>query len=90
MRKSEMSINFKSIKVWNKLPADIRTSDTLIKRDNKSRKHTNLPRLFLSEAYQIQALLVINDKRSICYGKCDAPAQLMTSTLADGNCKNET
>ena len=24
MRKSEMSINFKSIKVWNKLPADIR------------------------------------------------------------------
>ena len=26
MRKSEMSINFKSIKVWNKLPADIRTS----------------------------------------------------------------
>ena len=29
MRKSEMSINFKSIKVWNKLPADIRTSDSL-------------------------------------------------------------
>ena len=26
MRKSEISINFKSIKVWNKLPADIRTS----------------------------------------------------------------
>ena len=24
MRKSEMSIDFKSIKVWNKLPADIR------------------------------------------------------------------
>ena len=29
MRKSEMSINFKSIKLWNKLPADIRTSDSL-------------------------------------------------------------
>ena len=29
MRKSEMSINFKSIKVWNKLPAVIRTSDSL-------------------------------------------------------------
>ena len=29
MRKSEMSINFKSIEVWNKLPADIRTSDSL-------------------------------------------------------------
>ena len=29
MRKSEMSINFKSIKVWNKHPADIRTSDSL-------------------------------------------------------------
>ena len=30
MRKSEMSINFKSIKkVWNKLPADVRTSDSL-------------------------------------------------------------
>ena len=31
MRKSELSINFKSIKVWNKLPstADIRTSDSL-------------------------------------------------------------
>ena len=29
MRKSEMSINFKSIQVWNKLPADIRTSDSL-------------------------------------------------------------
>ena len=27
MRKSEMSLNFKSIRVWNKLPADIRTSD---------------------------------------------------------------
>ena len=25
---SEMSINFKSIKVWNKLPADIRTFDS--------------------------------------------------------------
>ena len=24
-----MSVNFKSIKVWNKLPADIRTSDSL-------------------------------------------------------------
>ena len=29
MRKSEMSINFKSIKVWNKLPADICTADFL-------------------------------------------------------------
>ena len=29
MRKSEISINFKSIKVWNKLPADIRKSDAL-------------------------------------------------------------
>ena len=29
IRKSEMSINFKSNKVWNKLPADIRTSDSL-------------------------------------------------------------
>ena len=29
MRKSEMSINFKSIKVWNKLPAGIRTADSL-------------------------------------------------------------
>ena len=29
MKKLEMSINFKSIKVWNKLPADIRTSDSL-------------------------------------------------------------
>ena len=29
MRKSEMSINFKSIKVWNKLSADIRTSGSL-------------------------------------------------------------
>ena len=29
MGKSEMSINFKSIKVWNKLPADIRTDDSL-------------------------------------------------------------
>ena len=29
MRKSEMSINFKSIKVWNKLIAVIRTSDSL-------------------------------------------------------------
>ena len=29
MRKSEMSINFKSIKVWNKLPADIRTSNSI-------------------------------------------------------------
>ena len=29
MIKSEMSINFKSIKVWNKLPDDIRTSDSL-------------------------------------------------------------
>ena len=27
MRKSEISTNFKSIKVWNKLPVDIRTSD---------------------------------------------------------------
>ena len=29
MRKSEMSINFKSIKIWNKLPADICTADSL-------------------------------------------------------------
>ena len=29
MKKSEMSLNFKSIKVCNKLPADIRTSDSL-------------------------------------------------------------
>ena len=29
MKKSEVSINFKSIKVWNKLTADIRTSDSL-------------------------------------------------------------
>ena len=29
MRKSEMSINFKSIKVWNKLPADIRSAGSL-------------------------------------------------------------
>ena len=29
MRKSDMSINFKSIKIWNKLPANIRTSDSL-------------------------------------------------------------
>ena len=29
MKKSEMSVNFESIKVWNKLPADIRTSDSL-------------------------------------------------------------
>ena len=34
-RKSEMSINLKSIKSWNKLPADIRTSDSLIKRINR-------------------------------------------------------
>ena len=35
MRKSEMSINFKSIKVWNMLPADIRTSDSLdVFKDN--------------------------------------------------------
>ena len=27
MKKSEISINFKSINVWNKLPAAIRTSD---------------------------------------------------------------
>ena len=30
MRKSKMSINFRSIKVWNKLPADIHRSDSLI------------------------------------------------------------
>ena len=29
MKKSEMSINFKRIEVWNKLPADICTSDHL-------------------------------------------------------------
>ena len=29
MKKSKMSINFKSIKIWNKLPVDIRTSDSL-------------------------------------------------------------
>ena len=29
IRKSEMSINFNSIKVWNKLPADICTADSL-------------------------------------------------------------
>ena len=29
MRKSEMSINLKSIKVWNKLSADICTADSL-------------------------------------------------------------
>ena len=29
IRKSETSINFKSIKVWNKLSADIRTADSL-------------------------------------------------------------
>ena len=29
IRKSEMSINFKSIKVLNKLPADIHTLDSL-------------------------------------------------------------
>ena len=29
MRKVEMSINFKSIKVWNNLPTDVRTSDSL-------------------------------------------------------------
>ena len=29
MRKSEMLINFKSIKVWKTLRADIRTSDSL-------------------------------------------------------------
>ena len=29
MKKSEMSMNFKSIKVWNMRPADIRTSDSL-------------------------------------------------------------
>ena len=29
MKKTEMSINLKSIKVWNKLTADIRTSDSL-------------------------------------------------------------
>ena len=35
MRKSEMSINFKSVKVWNKLPADIRTADSLnVSMDN--------------------------------------------------------
>ena len=29
MKKFEMSINFKSIKVWNMLPADIRTADSI-------------------------------------------------------------
>ena len=29
MKKFEMSINFKSIKVWNKLSADIRTADSI-------------------------------------------------------------
>ena len=29
IKKSEMSTYFKGIKVWNKLPADIRTSDSL-------------------------------------------------------------
>ena len=29
IRKSEISINFRSIKVWNMLPADIRISDSL-------------------------------------------------------------
>ena len=29
MRNLETSINFKSIKVWHKLPADIRTADSL-------------------------------------------------------------
>ena len=29
MRKSEMSINVKSIKVWNNFPADILSSDSL-------------------------------------------------------------
>ena len=32
MRKSEMSVNVKSIKVSNKIPADIRTTGSLIKR----------------------------------------------------------
>ena len=29
MRKTEMSVNFKSIQVWNKLSADMRTSDSI-------------------------------------------------------------
>ena len=41
MRKSEMSINFKSIKVWNKLPADIRTSNSLNVFMDNSRNYTS-------------------------------------------------
>ena len=40
MSKSEMSINFKSIKVWNKLPADIRISDSLNVFMDNLRKYT--------------------------------------------------
>ena len=39
MKKSVTSKNFKSIKVWNKLPADIRTSDSLNVLMNNLRNH---------------------------------------------------
>ena len=43
MKKSEMSVNFKSIKVWNKLPADIPKSDSLyVFKDNLKNHNLSL------------------------------------------------
>ena len=47
MRKSEMSINFKSIKVWNKLPADIRTSDHRVDSVIESSLGSKIMHLFI-------------------------------------------
>ena len=44
MKKSEITINIKSIEVWNKLPADIRKSDSL----NVFMDNNNLKNYYLS------------------------------------------
>ena len=64
MKKLEMSMNFESIKVWNKLPADIRILDSLNVFMNNSGNH------YLSLYYLITNVFFIPPIRVIslyCY-----------------------
>ena len=58
MKKSEMSINFQNIKILNKLPADIRISDSLNIFMNNLRNHylSHIP-VFITNVFFISAVI---------------------------------
>ena len=80
MRKSEMSINFKSIiKVWNKLPADIRTSDSLNVFTDNLRNSSSHDTEFITDVFILFDMLYLC---VMCYQQYDnIPSILVLSIV---------